>query len=204
MTSSGCSPRIDKRREMMMQGRYVRDTSFRACLGTKDAPVVICRGNHDFVGLSQWVGGEVYEIGKTPKTFEVKGLKISGYRGVGPINGAWCDEIPSADERDLAEKLDLDIDILVTHSPPYGIRDNVGKICLGLDGLRGYIVKRMYAEHPKSLTHFFGHIHEAWGYEGKGAPPSPKFHFSNAATGYICYAWKNGEPVMTTASKGAK
>ncbi len=198
---SACSPSYDKRREMNFQGKYVRDNSFRDCLGTKDAPVIIIRGNHDWVNLAQWVGGEVYEIGTSPKTFEVCGLKVSGYRGVSQINGGHSDELRPEHDRDRANELDEDIDLLVTHSPAYGIKDKVGKTSLGLNGLKSYITKRLYAPEPKPLVHMFGHIHEDFGYLMQNAGSGMLMHYSNAAGGYLSYYWKKpGGPNMITAA----
>jgi Icc-related predicted phosphoesterase len=75
-------------------------------------------------------------------------------------------------EEKLAEKWALipnDTDILVTHSPPYGIRDAVknyssGKIeCYGSKSLQMELFLRL---NPKLTV--FGHIHEGYGIEPPG------------------------------------
>jgi Icc-related predicted phosphoesterase len=67
-------------------------------------------------------------------------------------------------EAELKEKWALipeDVDILVTHSPPYGILDgtlfqeNVGSISL---------YERLYSEKIKPRLHVFGHVHESYGH----------------------------------------
>lgn len=46
-----------------------------------------------------------------------------------------------------------DVDILITHGPPFGIRDNIGQIGLGC-----YLLKRRI-EQLKPILSVFGHIH---------------------------------------------
>lgn len=64
-------------------------------------------------------------------------------------------------EEELAEKWALipdDVDILVTHSPPYGILDKT------IDGLNiGSVYLRGHLNRVRPLLHICGHIHEAYG-----------------------------------------
>jgi len=55
-------------------------------------------------------------------------------------------------------QIPLDTDVLVTHTPPKGIRDK----WLGSMGLMDTVKK------IKPKVHIFGHIHEGYGYEVKG------------------------------------
>ena len=65
-----------------------------------------------------------------------------------------------------------DVDILITHSPPYGILDKTEEgINIGSQGLREMVLQ------IKPIVHIFGHAHESYGYtmvEG--------IHFINAST----------------------
>lgn len=102
---------------------------------------------------------------------EVEGLKIWGspwtktFEGMNPHCKAFtCDT-----EEKLAEKWALipdDTDILVTHSPPYGIRDHdrgYPKGCLGSTSLQRELFLRLT---PKLMV--CGHIHEGYGIEPPG------------------------------------
>ena len=84
-----------------------------------------------------------------------------------------CKEFTCDTEEELAEKwakIPDDLDILITHSPPYGIFDrtkrneNVGSVSL---------LKKVYVVDPK--LHVFGHVHE-------GYSPYPSKVYSKAAT----------------------
>lgn len=61
----------------------------------------------------------------------------------------------------IKQKWDLipdDVDILVTHGPPFGVQDQIGKTgCYGCEELREAILR------IKPKLHVFGHIHESPG-----------------------------------------
>jgi len=95
---------------------------------------------------------------------EFDGLKIWGspwtksFQGMNPMCKAFCVDT----EEELANKFALipdDIDILITHSPPFGILDGIpmedgSEFHAGSTALRDAI-KRI-----QPRAHFFGHIHE--------------------------------------------
>jgi Icc-related predicted phosphoesterase len=69
-------------------------------------------------------------------------------------------------EADLKKKFDLipnDLDILITHSPPYGILDEVKDRNTGYMRNCGSVSLREKIEHVKPLYNVFGHIHEHGG-----------------------------------------
>lgn len=124
---------------------------------------IFCPGNHD------WLFQKDYNIGVASldeatvlidKQIEFEGLKIYGT----PYQPAFCDwafNLPR-DGKELQAKWDLvpnNIDILLTHTPPFGILDyipdqNKSVGCkLLLESL-----KRI-----KPKYHLFGHIHEGYG-----------------------------------------
>ena len=60
------------------------------------------------------------------------------------------------------EGVPTDIDLLLTHSPPYGILDQT----LGKEGENiraGSQTIKRYCEKTSAKVHIFGHIHEAKG-----------------------------------------
>lgn len=163
----------------------------RKLLGDPEAAVVVLRGNHDFLPLANFFGGDVHEINGPEDSFEFWGVKIGGMRGINYICGEWSDELREEESRDLALKLPLDLDILVTHAPPHGIRDKYlehqfGRmprtVHLGMQGLTNYLQRRSYTDKTtkKLRLHCFGHIHGEFGYERGG----DNTLFSNAATGW--------------------
>jgi len=178
-------PPPDPEREERLQTRYLAWMGHghgRALFGTPDAPVVCCRGNHDFTDLApMFAGGPVFEIGEDPtRTWSFAGSTFGGVRGMRKHRGRWSDELSDADFADRARKLSKDLDILVTHSPPEGIHDFMadGHGHVGSPALRSFVER-----HDPSLAplkaHLFGHIHEAKGTSVLGGTV-----FSNAARGW--------------------
>jgi len=115
---------------------------------------------------------------------EFEGLKIWGspwtkvFKGINPN----CKAFTVDTDKELEEKWNRipdDVDILITHSPPFGIRDrtidcrNVGSSSL----------VKFTSKHVNTLRlHAFGHIHESYGIwditnnqREIGDPPTPIF-----------------------------
>ena len=90
----------------------------------------------------------------------------------------WSDELEDGEFSDLAARLPRDLDVLVTHSPPEGILDQMSGVSIATPALRSYV-----ARHDPSLpplkAHLFGHIHEARGLHALGGTI-----FSNASRGW--------------------
>ena len=105
---------------------------------------------------------------------EFENLKIFGspwtltFPGINPN----CKAFTMDTEEELAEKWKLipdDVDILITHGPPYGvldaIKDHSGRIikCVGSKSLQTELFERL---NPKLFV--CGHIHESYGTEPEG------------------------------------
>ncbi len=131
---------------------------------------VFIGGNHDNV---------LFRFGKAPALqlpgieylfdmgTEFEGLKIWGspwtsqFPGINPK----CCAFTAKTDKGIAKYWDLipsDVDILITHSPPFTIRDKIvdGKQ-VGSPSLMAHHIQRL---RPKLWV--FGHIHEAYGQEG--------------------------------------
>lgn len=130
---------------------------------------IVLGGNHDNK-FEMWGVEVTKKIFKDTKEYlcdsgtEFEDLKIWGspwslkFKNQNPLAMAFtCDT-----EEELARKWELipdDVDILITHSPPYGIRDltvdgrNVGSLTLYNEG--------RFRIRPQ--ISIFGHIHEAYG-----------------------------------------
>ena len=108
-------------------------------------------GNDDFIE---------YEGKRVLRGFQViNGLRIFAYDKVlhTPFNTnrEVSDEDIWMDLRKVEKALNLDL--FVTHAPPYGILDKVGSKHFGSQSIRGFA----YWQKPK--VHCFGHIHESFG-----------------------------------------
>jgi len=149
---------------------------------------VVLFGNHDFWTPDDLING--IHISRTTKTITVGGLKIGILAGSniiknGGIVGGWNDEISEEEFRNRILSLDSDIDILISHQPPYGIFDNAFGIRLGsfsiYDSIFGLIGKPPFF--TKLKAHLFGHIHENSGIEVREIEER-KITFSNASRKY--------------------
>ena len=138
-------------------------TSFSRWFGTQPFKhKILISGNHDFVFLNDLTTAksivECYDI----VYLEDSGVEIDGIRFWGspwqPEYKGWAFGL---DEDSIKKKWNLipmDIDVLLTHSPPAGILDSEssGKR-MGCPHLRDMVIK----VRPK--LHVFGHIHEGHG-----------------------------------------
>jgi len=121
---------------------------------------IVVAGNHDllFQNEHQAAAASLKNgIYLQDKAIEIEGIKIYG----SPWQPWFCDmafNLPRGEE--IKKKWDLipcDTDILITHSPPFGIMDYVRKQNQGCEEL----LKTIHRVSPK--YHFFGHIHEGYG-----------------------------------------
>jgi len=188
---------IDRNREIFLQAKALRKIDGRQYLGNPKAPVVICRGNHDFVSLARlFDGGDTYEMGDEATLYTINGVHFGGVRGINAIgnDNTWADELDFTSWVERTQKLAVNIDILVTHAPPYGILDGAygGDLC-GSTALHGYLQRRMYTGKTNVRLHCFGHIHEAFGQMTNGGGGLNKVHFSNAARGHALFEFSNNE-----------
>lgn len=148
---------------------------------------IIIAGNHDNclqTGISVFVnpllsksmlpiyGPDVIYLYDSGTEFE--GLKIWGspwsktFKGINPH----CKAFTVDAEEELAKKWDQipdDIDILITHSPPFGILDGIpigdGSLFhVGSHSL--YERYEKYEDWKKPVLHIFSHIHEGYGKQG--------------------------------------
>ena len=99
---------------------------------------------------------------------EFEGLKIWGspwtltFKGMNPH----CKAFTVDTEEELAEKwltCPEDVDILVTHSPPYGVLDLAGHFDFSRDKRCGSRTLSHIFERINPSLHVFGHIHESYG-----------------------------------------
>jgi Icc-related predicted phosphoesterase len=141
---------------------------------------IMVAGNHDNSCKNWCVSGtftnEEYEqMGVEPDFFDYlcdSGLEFEGVNFWGSPWTLWFNGINphckafTGSEGDLKKKFDLipdDVDVLITHSPPYGILDGVRDYHTGKIRHCGSVSLREKLEHVKPLYIVFGHIHEYGG-----------------------------------------
>jgi Icc-related predicted phosphoesterase len=127
---------------------------------------VLIAGNHDtFFESGASVDSSVHYLCDSGTEYE--GLKIWGtpwtaqFRGINPICCAFSMPLTINTEDLLQRYWDLipsDTDILITHSPPFGILDTTSRKQLA--GSPSLLVK---VSEINPLIHCFGHIHEEGG-----------------------------------------
>lgn len=149
--------KVEPHKFMGGQSKWLKGKNLRDYLENKDAPVILVRGNHDFINYSHAYGGEVYDIQNPAEVFNVKGLRVGGCRGVSFIGLNWSDELFDPEFDEVVAKLPTDLDIMVTHTPPYNILDSHRRY--GSKALAYYLQKCSIVGKPPKLW-CFGHIHE--------------------------------------------
>ncbi len=110
------------------------------------------------------------------------GVTIDGVKFWGsPWQPAFCDWAFNLPRESLAAKWALiptDIDVLVTHTPPYGIMDQVGDgPHLGCAALRARVSDQLALN-----LHVFGHIHDSHGFAYEPKEYGTTTKFVNAAS----------------------
>lgn len=99
---------------------------------------------------------ELWEYEKDP-------IKIWGTPWQPAFNN-WSFNLPRCGEEldEVWNKIPDDVDILITHGPPYGTLDNSGWERVGCERL----AERLKTVKPK--IHIFGHVHSGYGYKFDG------------------------------------
>lgn len=118
---------------------------------------IFVAGNHDWLYEKDPYLAKTFVPNLLDNLIEIEGLKIYG-SSWNPWFYDWAFNLHRGEP--LAEKWALipdEVDILVTHSPPYGIGDAVNGVGQGCEELRK-VVDRI---RPK--VNVFGHIHEGYG-----------------------------------------
>ncbi len=139
--------------------------------------IVFISGNHDF--LAQKDGKLFNSILEKRKAHNIiylqdQSIQIAGLTFFGsPMTPRFCDWAFNADEEELIEtwaQIPEDVDVLLTHGPPYGILDEIPPTYCGEEEDKGEArhvgCKDLKArlDHLKQLKlHVFGHIHYSYG-----------------------------------------
>jgi predicted phosphodiesterase len=148
--------RIDTVQEAALQNEWIETKlipHFKAN-GIDLANVIVIRGNHDWADFEKYFPNAL-NVGS--KTILFRGVKVGLLTGVPTIVGEWNDEITEWSFEDRCNALDRDIEILITHAAPKGVRDGgygsnwLYKATLGLSFQEPHFRKLQY--------HFFGHSH---------------------------------------------
>jgi len=178
---------IDKQREIKSQTEFACRFNGRRYFETTNASLVACAGNHDFIALRRLFGGETYEVTTVPTCFLLKGLRFGGFYGTKQANSTkiWSGEEDELVLKERANRLPHNIDILISHGPPYGILDTAYQEHVGNSAYNSYLQQRCYSTSSTLLLHCFGHIHEEFGTLAPGG--EKETIFSNASRGHILF-----------------
>jgi Icc-related predicted phosphoesterase len=143
---------------------------FKWLLMQKYKRKILIAGNHDgmLMGLYKIEGEETDLSYLCDSGTEFEGLKIWGspwthlFPGVNPRCTAFM--IPKEQLEAKWKLIPDDIDILVTHSPPYGILDEYYDYDSGHTKYGGCEELYMTVQRIRPRLHVFGHIHENGGH----------------------------------------
>lgn len=132
-------------------------------------PMVAVAGNHDFenqVKIMRFLPWQYLE----DEMVEVEGLKIWGSPWSNPFGYGWAFNMEEEDQVELFKQIPDDVDIIISHGPPKGLRDTVSYF----DGLAwvnkgvGSDALRQRMEQLENLKLVAcGHIHPQYGLQKK-------------------------------------
>lgn len=151
------------------QKEWVQNVFCKLMEENKNIQFIFTPGNHDFfpIAKDRFSNKFDFEI-KWPKNahmlidqlIEINGIKFYGTPWVPIINFKWAFELYDLDLIKRFSNIPADIDILLTHCPPYFKNYDVDKVLqydnpthFGCD----YLTQVYLVKHPKYA--FFGHIH---------------------------------------------
>lgn len=122
---------------------------------------VVVPGNHDLSFEEDWSMCRAFLSNAThvlkDDLIEIEGRRIYGSPFV-PQYGRWAFMYTFALGKQIWEKIPENLDVLITHGPPEGVKDLTARgVRAGCPWLRDYIVRQ------KPKYHVFGHIHEETG-----------------------------------------
>ena len=154
--------------------------------------VVFTAGNHDYffqyeTPLAEQIARELGIHYLQQREVVIEGLNIWG----SPITPNYGSMAFNADRgqniRRIWEQIPMDVDILLTHSPPMYMHDRVHQH--GHTRYTGCEDLANHVQHRKPVLHCFGHIHEQYGFTTYN-----DITFVNASVLDETYTYKN-EPV---------
>jgi Icc-related predicted phosphoesterase len=127
------------------------------------AAKLVVAGNHDFT-FEDYTPENAKNLLKHGMYLEDAGIDIYGVKFWGspwqPEFFGWAFNLPRGQKlADVWSKIPDDTDVLITHSPPYGILDVVNGKHVGCNDL-ARALKRI-----RPRLHVFGHIHQGYGVE---------------------------------------
>lgn len=152
--------RINTVREAELQNEWIENQLIPHLKqnGIDPDNVIAINGNHDWADFEKYFK---HALRQGSKTIVFRGVKIGLLTGVPSIVGEWHDEITEWSFEDRCNALDRDIEILITHAAPKGIRDGgygsnyLYKATIGLSFQEPYFRNLQY--------HLFGHSHGKFG-----------------------------------------
>lgn len=122
---------------------------------------ILIAGNHDRIFELQPDVAQVFLnkniIYLQDEEVIIEGIKFYGTPWQLPFNN-WAFNLPEEELDKKFSKIPNDVDVLITHSPPYGILDSIpSRSNLGSKSLLKHVLRIT----PK--VHIFGHIHGGYG-----------------------------------------
>lgn len=140
---------------------------------------IVIAGNHDMLADSNPIDTKLI-LGKTCNYLNNSSIVVDGLKFYGspytPSIWRWAFNLPTKISRFLCwQAIEQDTDILITHGPPYSIRDLCDDMTpAGCEELYDRVKKL-----PNLKLHTFGHIHESY---GSYRPSWTETLFVNAST----------------------
>lgn len=137
---------------------------------------VLVAGNHDFIFQEEKAGvirRWIKRYHPTLHYLQDSGIEIDGVKFYGSPWQPWFHdwafnfsadhELGTKQAHGVFSKIPEDTDVLITHGPPHGIMDAIGKKVHDWDIRVGCAALLYHVKRVKPKLHVFGHIHEGYG-----------------------------------------
>ena len=143
------------------QARWLRET-FAPWIDRQPAKdVVMCWGNHDYVGEAPELVPSLPVQVLTDAETSVQGCRLYATPWTSFLPDVWAFDVPRVRLDDHMDRIPDGIDILITHGPPFGVLDRVNAgVLTGSEALLEAVAR------VRPRIHVFGHIHECRGQRG--------------------------------------
>ena len=143
------------------QAAWLRE-QFTPWVERQDATdIVMCWGNHDYVGEMPGIVPELPLHLLTDEGARVQGLSVYASPWTSFAPDIWAFDVPAPELDGYMRRIPDGIDVLITHGPPFGVLDRVHTgVHAGSEGLLDAVMR------TRPRIHIFGHIHECRGQQG--------------------------------------
>lgn len=146
-----------KEDDIRYQEKFLDANKHRIIRLLKNRPFIFVQGNHDWIWLDRLNYDKLYQLNNSSIT--INNYKFYGFPNI-PHMKQWNNYTEYTKFGEILNKIPIDTNILVTHTPPKDILDYTNHDQAGHTGIENL---REKIRQTKIKLHLFGHVHESNG-----------------------------------------